>query len=74
MCSEFIDVEDYDFDDWQFQDPACSMCGEDCAEDVDCQSCGLKFWIRACQYGEGKKPWPRECPRCVKGIPPSYEY
>lgn len=55
-------------------DPRCDRCGEDCAEDVDCESCGLKFWIRSCLYGENKKPWPHKCPRCEKGLPPLYEY
>lgn len=56
------------------EESLCHDCHEDCAADVDCQSCGLKFWIRACQYGEGKKPWPKNCSRCEKGLPPLYEY
>lgn len=56
----------------------CSFCHQDCIEDVDCASCGLKFWIRSCLYSfhpvAGKKAWPVNCERCQKGLPPLYEY
>ena len=43
-------------------------------EDIDCTDCGLKFYVRPSLYGEGKKPWPRQCERCHQGLPPLYEY
>lgn len=43
-------------------------------EDVDCEDCGLKFYIRPSLYKDGKKPWPHKCERCQKGLPPLYEY
>lgn len=42
-------------------------------EDVDCESCGLKFYVRPSAYPEGTS-FPTKCPRCVKGLPPLYEY
>lgn len=68
-----IDYEDFDLE-VDFEPAVCIRCNEDCAEDVDCTTCGLKFWISSCLYGEGKKPWPTQCPRCEKGLPPLYEY
>ena len=52
----------------------CSDCGQDCAEDVDCEACGLKFWVRSCLYKSNERQWPRQCPRCVSGQTPPYEY
>ena len=46
---------------------------EDCDfEDIDCEGCGMKFFIRPSSY-VGKE-WPTKCPRCQKGLPPLYEY
>ena len=71
---EFLDMLESHLND----EHGCAFCHEDCAEDVDCKSCGLKFWIRSCQYSfhpvVGKKAWPENCPRCEKGLPPLYEY
>ena len=41
-------------------------------EDIDCEDCGMKFFVRPSSL-VGKE-WPRKCPRCVKGLPPLYEY
>lgn len=48
-------------------------------EDIDCSDCGLKFFVRPSDYthfrtNDGRKPWPTQCPRCVRGLPPLYEY
>ena len=44
-------------------------------EDVDCDSCGLKFYIRPSLYNKASgKPFPTQCERCRKGLPPLYEY
>jgi len=43
-------------------------------EDVDCEDCGLKFYVRPSFYKDTNKPWPTKCPRCMKGLPPLYEY
>ena len=41
-------------------------------EDVDCEGCGMKFYVRPSAYTpHTNKPWPKECPRCVKGLPPT---
>ena len=42
-------------------------------EDVDCEDCGLKFFIDPANYSDGK-PIPRKCERCRKDLPPLYEY
>jgi hypothetical protein len=43
-------------------------------EDVDCVSCGLKFYIRPSLYTGTDKKYPEMCSRCQKGLPPLYEY
>lgn len=49
-------------------------------EDVDCEDCGLKFFIRPSAYFVGDtrvrndRPYPTKCYRCLKGLPPLYEY
>jgi ribosomal protein L34E len=54
-------------------------------EDVDCEDCGLKFYIRPSLYTREaqqrrreanlpERPWPTKCERCVRGLPPKYEY
>ena len=58
---------------------------EDDYEDIDCVSCGLKFFVNPSRYTEaenrrraadGLTPnvMPTKCPRCLKGLPPLYEY
>lgn len=42
-------------------------------EDIDCASCGMKFFIRPMAHPSGA-PFPTECERCRKGLPPLYEY
>lgn len=41
-------------------------------EDVDCEDCGIKFFINPDNYKD--KPIPKKCTRCQKGLPPLYEY
>lgn len=41
-------------------------------EDVDCEDCGMKFYVRPSSY-VGKE-FPRKCERCKKGLAPLYEY
>ena len=41
-------------------------------EDVDCEDCGMKFFVQPSAL-VGKE-WPTKCPRCAKGLPPLYEY
>jgi hypothetical protein len=55
------DLDNYleDNEDWDF-------------EDVDCEDCGIKFYVRPSAYVS--KPWPTKCTRCTKGLPPLYEY
>lgn len=33
-------------------------------EDVDCEDCGHKFFVRPSSYKD--KPWPARCDRCRK--------
>ena len=44
-------------------------------EDVDCADCGMKFYVRPSAYRPyTTRDCPIRCPRCVKGLPPLYEY
>jgi hypothetical protein len=74
----FEDESDY-FANQRYEDAESDF------EDVDCEDCGIKFYIRPSLYTEEaqarrvaagllKKPWPTKCPRCEKGLPPLYEY
>lgn len=40
-------------------------------EDVDCEDCGLKFFVDP--QIQAKNPQSK-CARCRKGLPPVYEY
>lgn len=42
-------------------------------EDVDCEDCGLKFYVRPSSYPKGTS-YPTKCGRCTAGLPPLYEY
>lgn len=40
---------------------------DDCDfEDVDCEDCGRKFFVRPSAYAGTNKPWPTRCEKCRK--------
>lgn len=44
--------------------------------DIDCEDCGLKFFVRPFTLEEKQKgkEYPKKCGRCQRGLAPLYEY